>query len=127
MTKILLILLVAICFLSLAKVALAEVITLPNPLCQSPTLPTGEPNPACVDSFDKLIANISEYVTDVIAVLAGLMFVVAGIMFVISAGNPERITKARKIAIYAAVGAAIALAGRGLIEVIQEVINTPAA
>lgn len=76
------------------------------------------------DSFEKLISKITDYVVGVISVLVILMFLIAGILFVISAGNPQRIDQAKKAAIYAAIGAAIALAGKGLIELIKTIIGT---
>ena len=100
-------------------------ISLPNPLC--PTNPDGTPvNPNnCVRDLPGLITKIINFILTVIGVLATLMFVWAGILFVTSAGNPEKINQAKKAAIYAAIGVAIALAGNGLILVIREVIGAP--
>ena len=122
--------------------SMASTITLPNPLCLNP--PTGNTNCdngawspvyaslgacyaaygdySCVDSFPLLINKIITYISNIIGALAVLMFVISGIYFVASGGNPEKANKAKQIAIYAAVGLGIALAGRGLVEVVQEVI-----
>ncbi len=76
-----------------------------------------------VNDFGTLIKNIVTYVSGIIGALAGLMFVIAGILFVISGGNPAKIDQAKKAAIYAAIGAAIAFAGGGLIALITQIIS----
>ncbi len=124
-------------------------ITLPNPLCFSssntPTSPQCAGNgwldlnytseaecnaelgtpPPCINSFPGLVETVTTYITGLIASLAGLMFVISGILFVVSGGSPERIGQAKKTAIYAAIGVAIALAGSGLILVIKAVVGVP--
>ena len=117
MNKKLLFLVVFVSFLSVANLVSAGIMFL-NPLCLNP-------GPNCIDSFPKLLTKITDYIFGIIAVLATLMFVISGIFFVTSAGNPERITRAKNIAFYAVIGAAIALAGKGLIEVIKAVIGAP--
>ena len=57
-----------------------------------------------VTSFSQIISNITKYISGVIGVLAILMFIIAGILFVISAGEPEKIQRAKKTAIWAAIG-----------------------
>lgn len=109
-----------VCMTVLGSFALtaAAAISLPNPLC-----PNGAGSSGCVDSLPTLIQNITNYIFGVIGALAVLMFVWAGILFVSSGGNPGQITKARHALIYAVIGAAIALAGTGLVAVIREVIT----
>lgn len=96
-------------FLSFASLVLARII-LPNPL-------------GGVKTFAELISNITFYISGLIGVLAVLMFVIAGIQFVTSAGNPGRIDQAKKTAIYAAIGAAVALSGAGLIQLVERIIK----
>ncbi len=107
--------------MGISDLALADTITLPNPLC-----PGGPGSAGCIDSIQLLIERVTSFVSNVIGVIAVLMFVIAGIMFVISAGNPEKIGTAKKMAIYAAWGVAIALAGNALVMVIKAVIGAPA-
>lgn len=117
MKKNLVLLFTALIFLSVGMPALAAFgFNLPNPLC----LQTG---PICINDFPTLITNITDYIFNVVGFLATLMLVIAGVMFVISAGNPGKIDSAKKAAIYAAVGLAIALAGKGLIAVIKAVVG----
>lgn len=74
-------------------------------------------------TFAGLIAKITGYISSLIAGLAVLMFVWGAILFTVSAGNEGRIATAKKVLIYAAVGAAIALAGGGLVELIKNIIG----
>lgn len=118
MEKNLILLFVFVTFLSLAGFVAANTVTIPNPLCLG-----GPGSKGCVNSFEALISSITVYVSAVIGSLAVLMFVVSGIMFVASGGNPGRIESAKKTAIYAAVGAAIALSGNALVQVVRAVIG----
>ncbi|KKP41927.1 MAG: hypothetical protein UR46_C0034G0014 [Parcubacteria group bacterium GW2011_GWA1_33_6] len=77
----------------------------------------------CIQDFPALIAQITNYISLVIGSLAILMFVISGIMFITSAGSPEKIRRAKDIAVYALIGAAIALSGAGLVVVVREVIG----
>lgn len=122
MRKIFPILAICLAGLTIWSSAAGGVITLPNPLCPNMQNPCVS-SPTCICNFNDLIARISQFIFTIIGALAVLMFLIAGIMFVISAGNPEKIGTAKKIAIYAAIGLAIALAGNGLIQVVQEVIT----
>ena len=112
------VLLMCVVVFSLAGSVFAETITLTNPLC-----PNGPGTNGCVNNLPDLIKKIIDYISLVVGALAVLMFVIAGIYFVISGGNPEKINKAKSIAIYAVIGLAIALLGEGLTEVIEEVIG----
>lgn len=85
-------------------------LTLPNPL-------------GTIDSFGGLLGHIARYILTVVGAVATLMFLIAGIVFLVSAGNPNSIQRARKIALYAAIGLAISLLGSGLITFIQYLIG----
>ncbi len=43
-----------------------------------------------------------------------IMFLVGGFMYVTAAGNPERVGKANKTLLYAAIGVAVAILARGI-------------
>ncbi|OGZ69452.1 MAG: hypothetical protein A3D44_03450 [Candidatus Staskawiczbacteria bacterium RIFCSPHIGHO2_02_FULL_42_22] len=103
---------------SFSQVALAEIIKIPNPLCLN-----GPADKNCVKDLPGLIDKIADYITSVIGALAGLMFLIAGIMYIVSAGDPGKAGRAKTVAIYAAVGLGIALAGKGLIVVIKAVVG----
>ena len=118
MNKKILLLFSLLVFASVAGFVSAEQVALPNPLC-----PNGPGSPGCVDSIQTLISRVTDYIFSIIGIIAVLMFVISGIFFVISAGDPGKVQKAKDIAIWAAVGAMIAIAGKGFIEVVKAVIG----
>ena len=93
-------------------------VNLPNPLC-----PRGAGSANCINDFPTLIRRITDYILTIVGILATLMLVIAGILFVISGGSPDKTNQAKKMAIYAGIGLAIALAGKGLIGVIESVVS----
>lgn len=95
-----------------------NVISLPNPLCPDPNNAQN-----CINDVPTLIGKIIDYVLTFIGALATLMFVWAGILFVVSGGDEGKVTKARNALMWAAIGLGIALAGKGLLAVIREVIG----
>jgi len=80
-------------------------------------------NPLGNITFVGLVCRIVNYVAGLIAGLATLMLVWGGILFVVSAGNEGRLQTAKQILKYAIIGAAVALAGKGLIELIAGIIG----
>lgn len=96
-----------------------NVINFPNPLCPDPNNSQN-----CINDVPTLIGKITDYVLTFIGALATLMFVWAGILFVVSGGDEGKVTKARNALMWAAIGLGIALAGKGLLAVIREVIGT---
>lgn len=122
MKKIALVLLTA-SLLVLAPVALADTITIFNPLCPTGTPSSGTPSANCINDFAGLIAKITQYIVDIIGAVAVLMFVWAGILFVTAGVNPSQVAKAKSVLWYAIIGLAITLAASGLIAVIKAVLN----
>ena len=70
-----------------------------------------------------IIDNILTILFNFALVLTPLMVVVAGIMFVTAGGSPERISTAKRILLWTAVGFMIILLARGLIAVIRTIIG----
>ncbi len=105
--------------LGMSTIAAAATISLPNPLCPNP-LPAGS---TCINSFPLLITTIINFLVGLIASLAVLLFVWAGILFVTAGADPSNVQKAKHAVMYGVIGLAIALAGTGLVAVIQGVIG----
>ena len=93
-------------------------INLLNPLC-------GGSSTICANDFPTLITKITGYIFDIMKALAVLMLVWAGILFVTAAGKADQIEKAKKALFWALIGAAIALAGDGLIAFVKVIIGEP--
>ena len=109
MNKVLILLFTTVVFLGSAVSVLAQV-TLPNPL---------DP----VSNFTVLISNITTYIFGIVGAIAILVFIWAGILYLTSGANPGNVQKANKAVLYAVIGLAIALAGSGLIALIQTIIG----
>lgn len=113
MKKILFFLTISIILTGLFAADLVFAIQLTNPLGGTTTV-------------TQLITQVSTYVRNIVGVIAVLMFVIAGIAFIVSGGKPERVALARRIAVWAAVGAGIALAADMLVNLVNMIITSPA-
>ncbi len=89
--------LAAVLMLAIASPALADstgsstsAVTIPNPI-------------ACNDATC-LISQVIRYILGVIAILATLMFVWGGVMMLTSAGNADRVKRAKETLAWAAIG-----------------------
>jgi len=51
------------------------------------------------------------------------MIILAGIMFLISRGEPNKIQTAKKILLYAVIGLAVILIGKGFVDLINSIIE----
>ena len=63
--------------------------------------------------------KISDLVFTILLALAGIMIVVAGLLFVFGGGNPEQISKARDMIMYALIGIVIAFLAKGIVAFIE--------
>lgn len=72
------------------------------------TLPQSLASPTAVQTVLSIIF-------DIIGALALLMVVVSGLRYVLSAGDPQKITKARNGIIYSLVGLAVAIAAEAIV------------
>ena len=80
-------------------------------------------NPLTTDSFEDLLGAITNFIFWVGMALAPVMLIIAGFMFVTSAGSPERVKTAQKMALYTVIGLAIILLASGLVAVLKSIIG----
>lgn len=80
-------------------------------------------NPLQTENLTDIINNILTVLFNFALVLTPLMVVVAGIMFVTAGGSPDRVSTAKQILLWTAVGFVIILLARGLIVVIRAIIG----
>ena len=71
-----------------------------------------------------IISTIGDWVFTGLLTLAAIFLVVAGYFFVTAGGNPENVNKARQMLINALIGVAVGVAAKGLISVIQNIIQS---
>lgn len=83
----------------------------------------GAPFESVSDLIDK-VEDIGNWIFTGLLIIAAIFLVVAGYFFVTAGGNPENVNKARQMLINALIGVAVGLAAKGLIAVIQNVIQS---
>lgn len=77
-----------------------------------------------VNDLCDLLTKIAGAVAGLVGVISVIMIIVAGMMYLLSAGSPDKITKAKTALIYAIVGLAIAIAAGSIVATIKGVIQT---
>ena len=92
-----------------ALAALAQ--TIPNPLGPG------------VNSFTDIINSIANFALLLVTPIAVLVILYAATLFMFSAGDVEKVKKAKRALLWAVVGLAIVLTGRGIIFIIQDVLR----
>lgn len=80
-------------------------------------------NPLKAETFDELIDNIINFIFKLALVVAPIMIIIAGFYFVTSAGDPAKVTTAKNIILYTAIGLFIVFLARGIIALIEEVLE----
>lgn len=80
-------------------------------------------NPLQAENILDLINIITTWLFMIAIPIAVVMIVWAGVIFLTSQGEPAKITKARQILLYAVVGLAIILIGKGFITLIESILN----
>ena len=91
-------------------------------VCQEPGK-TQICNPLQTEDLTDIVNNILTLLFNFALVLTPLMIVVAGTMFVTAGGSPERVSTAKRILLWTAVGFIIILLARGLIVVLRVIIG----
>lgn len=70
----------------------------------------------------KLIA-ITDIVFTILLSIAGLFLIISGFFYITAAGDPEKIKKAKQMLINALIGVAIALAAKGIVNVLEDILK----
>ncbi|MFH1575672.1 MAG: hypothetical protein ABIB55_01870 [Candidatus Nealsonbacteria bacterium] len=87
------------------------------------TTATGSTSVTTPEGVINLIERIYGYIFLALLSLAGIFLVVAGYYFVTASGNSEKVTKGREILINALIGVAIAVAAKGLITLVRNLVS----
>ena len=80
-------------------------------------------NPLQSARFTDIVNNVLTILFNFALVLTPIMVVIAGIMFVTAAGDPSRVSRAKQILIWTAVGFVVILVARGLVLVLRTIIG----
>jgi len=80
-------------------------------------------NPLNANSFTELINKLASWIFMLAIPLATLMFMFGGFQFLVSGGSEEKVTKAKKTMLWAAVGLMVCLIGAGFTGIIKQLFD----
>lgn len=83
------------------------------------------PNPVPWDTFEELIGRLIEWIINMALVVAPLIIVFAGFSYATAGGDPSKIEKAKTMLLYAAVGMAVVLLAKSLVDSLKKIIVLP--
>ncbi|MBI2054360.1 MAG: TrbC/VirB2 family protein [Candidatus Staskawiczbacteria bacterium] len=75
-------------------------------------------------TFDQIISFIKGLIYTIGIALVVIMLLISGIMFITSAGDPEKVQRARNTLLYAVVGAVVLIVAASIFKVIEGWIGT---
>jgi len=81
-------------------------------------------NPLKYDKIEDVIGAIAGFVFQIALILAPLMLIIAGFLFVTSMGEPDKVRKAKDLALHTIIGLIIVLLARGLVTLIAEILTS---
>jgi hypothetical protein len=84
---------------------------------------TGGGSITTVEGLIAKLNQISNWVFNILLIIAGIFLIVAGYFFVTGGGEPEKVNKARQMLINALIGVAIAVAAKGLVALVQNIVQ----
>ena len=80
-------------------------------------------NPLPWESIEELIGAITNFIFRVAVIVAPIMFIIAGFFFITSAGEPEKVRKARNVFNYTLIGLVVVLLATGMYELIKSILS----
>lgn len=81
----------------------------------------GVPTLQAVDVIE-VLNNIVNWLFAILLVVAVIYLIIAGYYFVTSQGEPDKMSKARNMVLYALIGVLVAFVSKGLIELVRRVV-----
>jgi uncharacterized phage-associated protein len=97
------------------------IVTLLYPSISSAQSASNKPlfkNPIEAESFEALIKDLFDAIIQIGYVFVVMALLFAGFKFVVAQGNPEELSKAKKIFLYTVIGAVILLGAQAISEVV---------
>jgi len=76
-----------------------------------------------METIGDLINAVIDLVFWIAVTVAPIMIIIGGFMFITSAGNREKVTKAKKLMLYALIGLAITFLSRMIIDALQRLLH----
>jgi ABC-type multidrug transport system permease subunit len=79
------------------------------------------PNPLKATSVEALVDSIINFVFYLAIAIAPLMWIIAGFLLGVSAGDPEKVNTAKRIALYTAIGFFVVMLAKALVSVVRRI------
>lgn len=80
-------------------------------------------NPLCAKDFPSLINAIIDFLWTFALAVVPIVIIIAGYFFVTSAGDPAKVSQAKKMVLYALIGLLIIGCSKGIVALIQKVFK----
>lgn len=80
-------------------------------------------NPLQYETIPDLINAVIDWLFVVALVIVPMVIVVAGYFFIASGGDPQKVTQAKNMVIYALIGLLIIILSRGIIALIKTIVG----
>jgi hypothetical protein len=80
-------------------------------------------NPLSTNSFEALIMGIINWILGIVVSLAILFLIIGGLMYIVSAGDEERIKKAKNIILYSVIGLGIVILSWSIITELKDILG----
>ena len=80
-------------------------------------------NPLSTNSFEALVMGIINWILGIVVSLAILFLIIGGLMYIVSAGDEERIKKAKNIILYAIVGLGVVVLSWSIITELKDILG----
>ena len=81
------------------------------------------PNPLGAGTFAELIDNIIDFIFTIAVIVAPILLVVAGVIFMTAAGDPTKVSTAKRMMMWTIVGFGVILISKGLVAVLQGILG----
>jgi hypothetical protein len=82
------------------------------------------PNPLSTNSFQQVVANVSNFLLLIATPLVAIMALIGGFQMITAAGNPEKFASGRKTLMYAVIGFAVVLIAGGVAQIIKNFLGS---
>ena len=68
-----------------------------------------------------LLGRIVDWLFAILLIVAAIWLIIAGYYFITAHGDPDRVSKARNMVLWALIGVLVAFAARGLVELVKTI------
>jgi len=70
-----------------------------------------------------VLDSLVDWLFSILLIVAVIFLIIAAFTFITASGDPEKIKTARNFVLYALIGVAVAVAARGLVSLVQTIMN----